>query len=103
MSNYSKGANFERKVKKWYESRDCFVIRSAGSHTPVDLVVFSAILGNPLPPLFIQAKLDGRFSKEEQKELVELATKYGGTALLVYKDKDREEGIGVTVLRKGDA
>ena len=38
MSNYARGANFERRVKKMLE-KDCwFVIRSAGSHSPVDLV-----------------------------------------------------------------
>lgn len=36
--NYVSGRNFEYKVKKHLESRGYFVIRSAGSHSPVDLL-----------------------------------------------------------------
>ena len=37
-SNYSRGANFERRVKKHLEGRGFFVLRTAGSHSPVDLL-----------------------------------------------------------------
>jgi len=41
-SNYRKGANYEYKLKREFEKEGdtILVIRSAGSHGPVDLVVF---------------------------------------------------------------
>jgi Holliday junction resolvase len=41
LTNYERGAKFERKVKKMLESLGLFVVRSAGSHGPVDLVALS--------------------------------------------------------------
>lgn len=38
MTSYERGANFERKVKRILELQGMFVVRSAGSHGPVDLV-----------------------------------------------------------------
>ena len=42
MTNYSRGAIFERKVKKAFEDEGWVVIRSAGSHGQFDLVCISA-------------------------------------------------------------
>jgi Holliday junction resolvase len=36
--NYISGRNFEYYVKRYFESMGFFVIRSAGSHTPIDLL-----------------------------------------------------------------
>ena len=38
MSGYSKGANFERRVRKHLEKQGWVVFRSAGSHSPADLI-----------------------------------------------------------------
>lgn len=38
MNFYAKGARFERQVKKYLEARGWIVVRSAGSHTKVDLM-----------------------------------------------------------------
>lgn len=38
MTNYAKGANFERLLGKRLEKQGYFVVRSAGSHSAVDLV-----------------------------------------------------------------
>jgi len=38
MSNYSRGANFERRVVAWYEEQGAEVIRSAGSHGLCDVI-----------------------------------------------------------------
>ena len=45
MTNYSKGANFERRVKRYLESCGYYVVRSAGSHGVLDLVGFMYIAG----------------------------------------------------------
>jgi len=52
MTNYSKGANFERRVKKRLEKLGYYVIRAAGSHGTFDLVAFKA----HRRPLGIQCK-----------------------------------------------
>lgn len=41
-TNYQRGYNFERYVFKLLEERGFHVFRSAGSHTPVDLIAFNA-------------------------------------------------------------
>lgn len=38
MSNYSRGANFERRVVKWYEDMGFDAHRSAGSHGLCDVI-----------------------------------------------------------------
>lgn len=42
MSNYSRGANFERRVRRHLEDRGWVVFRSAGSHSPADLIALKA-------------------------------------------------------------
>lgn len=39
MNTYKKGANFEREVKKFFESKGYTVIRSAGSHSKTDILI----------------------------------------------------------------
>lgn len=44
MTNYQRGANFERRVCKWYEAQGFDTIRSAGSHGTVDVMATFARL-----------------------------------------------------------
>lgn len=61
-TNYRRGADFERKVRDWYYERGAsLVVRAAGSHTPVDLVVLYADGEVDL----VQCKRDGKLSKAE--------------------------------------
>lgn len=41
MTNYTRGAAYEYEVKRELEQQGCFVVRSAGSHGPVDLVALT--------------------------------------------------------------
>ena len=68
MSNYSRGADFERRVQKYFEKQGYFVIRSAGSHSLIDLV---ALKGGEVQ--LIQCKTDGVLSVAERQQLQELA------------------------------
>ena len=43
MSNYAAGANFERSVRTYYENKGMYCVRSAGSHSYVDLIAWDAI------------------------------------------------------------
>lgn len=80
-SNYQRGANFERRVKKHYENQGYFVLRSAGSHSPVDLLA----LGTS-GAILIQVKLDGRMSITEEQQLIRLAQECQCKAHLVSKE-----------------
>ncbi len=80
---YKKGTNFEYKVKKYYEKQGAFVFRSAGSHSPLDLLIFypgGTIMG-------IQCKIKGNLLKYEEEELQELKYKYSIPILIASKDK----------------
>lgn len=52
MSHYRKGTDFERVVKYYLEGEGYFVVRSAGSHGPVDLVAMKA----DTPTMLVQCK-----------------------------------------------
>lgn len=86
--NYKKGSAFERKIQKHFESRGWFVIRSAGSHTPVDLVVLFKNQHLTTEPLLIQCKSSKKmidilqlFKDKNIKELETLK----GTKLIITK------------------
>ena len=72
MSNYSRGANFERRVRDYFEKGGWFVIRSAGSHSLIDLV---ALKGGEVQ--LIQCKTDGVLSSIERAQLQELTRETG--------------------------
>ncbi len=40
MTHYKRGADFERRVAKWYESQGMDAVRSAGSHGLSDVTAF---------------------------------------------------------------
>lgn len=61
MTQYSRGATYERKIKKEYEAMGYYVIRSAGSRGPVDLVAI-----NRDHFVFIQCKLRKPTAKERE-------------------------------------
>ena len=83
MSNYSRGANFERRVQKLLEDDDWLVIRSAGSHGPVDLVAFR----KGLTTRFIQCKISKEdMTRVEKRQLAELAGEHKACAWLYWRE-----------------
>jgi Holliday junction resolvase len=90
--NYVKGANFERQVKKYYEERGYLVFRTAGSHSPADLIAFPP-LGNikEWQPILIQCKATDKVRLNELEELKQVALKYYLVALLAKKEKNTIE------------
>jgi len=62
---YQAGANFERRVKKHLQEQGYCVFRSAGSHSPADLIALKA--GEVL---LIQCKLHGAISNAEKEKLM---------------------------------
>ena len=64
------GRRFEWEVRNYLEKRGCFVLRSAGSRTVVDLIAIG--WGRVM---IIQCKRGGRLSPAERQELLALAEK----------------------------
>ena len=81
---YRKGRALEYAVKRHLEEQGYFVVRSAGSRGPADLV---ALKNGEI--LLIQCKKDGHLSKDEAYELLEAARVAGGKAVLAYPDGRR--------------
>lgn len=81
MTQYERGANFERRVKRWLEGQGYFVIRSAGSKGPVDLVAVSAY-----ETVLVQCKRGGRISQPEVDALASLKRRLNVKVAVVSLD-----------------
>lgn len=84
MTNYSRGRSLESRVKRDYETRGYFVVRSAGSKGAADLVAIRA--GEPT--ILIQCKI-GRCSQSEREALEDLAASVGAKAEVVERLKPK--------------
>ena len=62
---YARGRHKEYRLKKKYEREGCIVIRSSGSHSPVDLVVIDY---NEKKIKLIQSKLNLKYGVKEKLE-----------------------------------
>lgn len=79
--NYQNGATFERQCKEDLEANGYAVMRSAGSHSPADLVAMRkgrATLG-------IQCKRNGRLDPGEWNEFVDWCALAGIAPVLAEK------------------
>ena len=88
-TNYTRGAAFERKVAKDLEGYGYVAVRSAGSHSPADVIALKhgAVL-------CVQCKLDGYIPPDEWNELLEFSATARGTPLLARPNKQgRKTGI----------
>lgn len=81
MSAYSKGANFERRVRDYLREIGFVVFRSAGSHTPADLIALKA--GEVM---LVQCKLDGKISPAERQSLIFLADELQCRVMLAWRE-----------------
>jgi Holliday junction resolvase len=70
--NYNNGVRRERRIIKKLEKEGWFYIRSAGSHSPIDII---AIKSGQFR--FIQSKKTGYLSPKERAEKEELEQKLG--------------------------
>lgn len=77
---YNKGANFERTIKKFLENTGHFVVRSAGSKGPVDLVSIDKMGAVTL----IQCETSA-ITKSKREKLEMVALMYDCNALMVKK------------------
>lgn len=88
-TNYTRGAAFERKVAEDLAQYGYCTVRSAGSHSPADVVALrKGVI------LCVQCKLDGYIRPDEWNKLLEWSKAAGGVALLAQPHKEgRKTGI----------
>jgi Holliday junction resolvase len=84
-SQYRRGADFERRLKKHLEALGYFVVRSAGSKGLVDLVAFG-----PEGVYFIQCKLTGKIKPSDLTDLGDLAMLYGAKPIMATPQNFKE-------------
>ncbi len=83
MDRYKKGYRFELDVKKQWEQKGYCVIRSSGSHTPVDLVCIKNKI-----VIQIQCKdVSHKISNAEKEEITKWANVTGFPVIIMYKTK----------------
>lgn len=88
-TNYTKGATFERKVASDLERYGYVTVRSAGSHSPADVV---AMMQGAI--ICVQCKLNGRLDPDEWNELWEFCVSAGATPVLAApSNTGRRAGI----------
>lgn len=105
VSNYSRGAGWERDFAHMLESKGWTVIRSAGSHKEADLLAGKfdkkrfeeAALkqrswDSVKRRLAVQCKLNsGRFSVDDKEALIRFASAFDATPMLVRKEDRKHE------------
>lgn len=86
MTNYSKGANFERRLIKHLRAQGCRAHRTAGSHTPID--VMAGIDGRSWG---FQCQLEKYFPPAKIEALKDEAQQYGATPVLCWREGKKVE------------
>ena len=79
-ARYISGANFERRVKKYYIDHGWVAIRAAGSHGIVDVI---AVRGGVIE--MVQCKTGGIISTEDIEDLIKAAQVAGGAPKIAYR------------------
>ena len=95
---YRKGADFERELKRRMETEGWFVVRSAGSKTPVDIVAIRSGFVR-----LIQCKNTGRaFPKADREKLIAVGYDTGCSVYHSMPDPHEPGEIRVENLATGD-
>jgi Holliday junction resolvase len=84
MTNYQKGANFERLVLKDLRNKGWLAIRSAGSHSKIDILAVKEGLIRA-----IQCKTDGVISKEDREIMIHNWELHKAVPILAKKVKSK--------------
>lgn len=90
-TNYSRGRAFEWSVRKQFEKGGCFVMRSAGSRGPFDLIAIERYVEgceDEWQMFGVVCKKDGRLPDAERKLAVKVGRGHNISPLLYWKDKD---------------
>lgn len=82
-SQYRRGATFEYAVCKALSAMGYDTQRTAGSHSPVDIIAVHKV--EPESLLFLQAKLSGTITKAKKQEFREFCQRAGAIPLIAEK------------------
>lgn len=90
-TRYESGRAFEYRVRRYLEKRGLKVIRSAGSHSPVDLLAGRPGEGcggwSPSVKFAVQCKHNkSRFGPQDASELIEWANAFDAIPILASND-----------------
>lgn len=96
MTQYERGRRLEWEVKKLYEEMGYLCVRSAGSHSPFDVVAFGE-----RDVVAIQCKLTTKSTMKEQKKLIALLASLPPCVSLVIATKAPRHGVVCTHLGNG--
>jgi Holliday junction resolvase len=99
--NYVKGRNFEYQIKKLYEKMGYLVFRTAGSHSPADLIAFPPLrMIKEWQPILIQCKATKKvYLPDDMKELKATAEEHGLRAVLISK-RDRKPNLVTWIVKE---
>ena len=97
MTNYRRGADFERRVMRHLEKCGYIVVRSAGSHHIADLVA----LRRGTSPMLIQCKTNGNLGPDEWNALIDAAWEAGAVPVMAWRE-GRKLRFTKLVLKKLD-
>lgn len=86
VGRYAKGMAFENRCQHYFDDLGYKVIRSAGSHGPVDLICGKKGEGT----IIIQCRMRGNISKDEVTELREWAEHFNNARILLAYKVDRK-------------
>lgn len=84
MNNYASGRNAEYTIKNLLISKGYYVLRSAGSHSPIDLLA-----ADGKKKLAIQVKRRKYISKDEKKLLIAWSSVFDATPIFASKVGNR--------------
>jgi Holliday junction resolvase len=89
-TQYERGRNFEYRIKAYLEKKGYRVIRSAGSHTPIDLIAGDLMRANTSWGIAVQCKGGKeRMTLAKRLEFYQWAESFGCEAYIVTRDKSR--------------
>ena len=83
MTNYSKGRAFEYRVRRYLEGKGFVVFRTAGSHSPADLI---ALRAGEVWLVQCKATTGGYLSRVARLGFVEVANELGVVPMLAFKE-----------------
>lgn len=97
--NYKRGRNFEYRVKRFFENRGYWVIRSYASKGAADLHCIKPMPHIGSEVIHVQCKGYSlkRLPEIERRALITLAKLTGGTPILVSKDEKTRKLVFVSI------
>jgi len=82
VTNYSRGASFERRVVKWYQEQGFASCRSAGSHGKSDVWAY-----HKGQMIFNSLRIHNIWSPLEREEFEDYCKTHGAIGRYVWRDK----------------